>query len=53
MIKVATIGKTKGKELMVKLVADVDGAVLRGALDLDAAQAIKDLLKLAGAEETP
>ena len=53
MIKAATTGKTKGKELMVKLAADVDGAVLRGAIDLEAAQAIKDLLKLDGAEETP
>ena len=47
------MGKTNRKELMAKLAADVDVAVLRGALDLEAAQITKKLLKLSGAEETP
>jgi len=51
--KLPTLNKTKGTALKVKLASDVDGAVLRGVLDLDSAQAIKDLLKLDGVEETP
>lgn len=50
-----TLNKTKATALKAKLGSDVDAAVLRGELDVDAAKAIKELLSGTGkvAEELP